>query len=820
MSIFGIAVLAVAFLFYPGNLVWGAEVDGACADINKAPYDFLACQIRNIPDFDNVIRTAEKRISVETTPLSPDGLRLVAREIARKYTIYDAFRFLKCVSFQGQWCSGPIEMKHRPAPEVFVGIYVELMTEFRWTLGEVFGLRRSLDANYPDERAFWQSAADGSIRLTQSSSLPDLAKHVCVVLTGSFTCKEKLALMPLFHSVKPTQPAPSGGSAGSYLELPHSVQKDWVFRDRFSRFAGRFGEQFLLQQELLSAEGQAQSAEDRAIRLQWLARIWSPQNMQAAKLAVEISAGRPEMTSQYSGQLAQLDTDTRNYLDPGHRRYSYAARNIMTFGLYRLGFWGPFREFAAVGTPTGSAGSADFYDAFSILKLRRSPLSGEDQQLIRLAASKLLFPNDRQRKEIGSITAPGLKALSAEIAEPNRDQIVFVPLREGDRLIEGTLKSGTAQADFAIVTCQSGSKPTEFLGSRYLGGQSSIFSIPLRRELRAEECVKFRAGNNTYQPVQVQTASNSWGRVRLYGRGGMEIFGRGLDAHVAPIGALTFDYALRSITTDLLRKERLPIGFHFFMEGRIESVSVTAQLKEGYRPDTNGKKIGSRCGRDFTCSGPPFDGQAGEIGMYAPIGLPLSRIGPLPLRWNYRGSQMGVFLAPIVKVGTMGRYRPPMDGEIKYQYKDEILIGKELRAGPYSYRAAGLRLGSMRYFGDTSKSDHNLLGKIFLGNTAPISGWNLDLMAGRWQTFSLPNHNVLPWRFELRGTVQIPSTPWFVGGFSNIGAGPNDYRFFFGMRGEFAQMVSRMRWAKKRSRPCCVGIEGAIDKITTTCAPC
>jgi len=398
---------------------------------------------------------------------------------------------------------------------------------------------------------------------------------------------------------------------------------------------------------------------------------------------------------------------------------------------------------------------------------------------------------------------------------PKANILQTIPLTEGQVIVEGIVPDPhPRQIQLFAVNKQCADNDDECareqteerLGVHFLTQDSKLFAIRLRRELKAGDLLEFRHPSLTGGPPMVYTASpvqsplNSWGRMRLYGRGGTEINGRGLENNSPLTGALTFDYAPKAITSNS------SLGFHIFLEGRLESISVTSkvslksELPPGQTIDI--PNLGSRCGNSGTCAGPPLYGRSGEAGIYLPILLPQSKILGMPLRWTYRGSQIAAFMAPIWKVGTQGRFGDlPSNRTFEFSYKGSPpLVGEELRRGPYSYRAGGMRFGSFRYFGDAATRPSRR-AKPFLDQSAPILGWHIDVMAGRWQTFSAPVGN-LPWRLEIRGLAQIPNTPWFAGAFVNTGEGPNDYRFFFGMRTEFAQLISNfIGWRKSRKGP-------------------
>lgn len=816
------AIVVVSCLISYTSIVRAFDEIGVCPPSEKGVEDCLAeFVLKSEGGLTATTASVFKALENDSVRLSPDGVRKIARSFASRFSVYEGLRFAKCAGL-GAECSLQGGPDRRGTFKEFVNAYLDLLAEFPWTYDALFGKKSDKQYSYSDERVFWRQYVE---RHKDQSQAGLIASQVCRVLTGNTSC-EGQGIADLTVTVKPQLK----DGVASIVEM---YSTDVAFRCGFSRFISRIGETIPLRRTgVVSEEGELcdsartpsnpacpESGKRRSIELQLLALEWWPLNVRAGRLAVELTSAdagtdtQSNLKLEYGDRFAQLRSDIRKYLDVGRRRYVGAARNISSMGLYRLGYSGLFREYLTLDPASHSLSSEEFGDALAILASlerlypeaspthRSNPasLTERDRELLCAAGRRVAFLSLEAREQIGC--PDGTFRTLPDIGGDHT--IVVSPPREGDRLLEGVV-AGPGRILDALVTDCSDPRALASLGSRYVGGLFPVFSMPLFRELRSSDCVVMRSSDAQYVRIPVQTASNSFGRIRLYGRGGMEIFGRGLGAHVAPTGALTFDYAFRTITTNLLRDSPVPVGFHFFSEGRIESVSVTAELDGASKAAVRGGSIGSRCGSNFTCSGPPFSGQSGEVGIYLPIPLSITGLGFLPLRWNYRGSEIGVFIAPIWKVGTTGRYRAPQDGIIEYEYKGRTLKGKELRVGPYSYYASGLRIGSMRYFSDTSGRPHRGMGRVLLSNTAPVSGWNLDAMIGRWQNFGLPTSGALPWRFEMRGTAQIPSTPWFAGALLNVGAGPNDYRLFVGMRAEFGQMVSRVKWAKKRKRPLCV----------------
>ena len=385
------------------------------------------------------------------------------------------------------------------------------------------------------------------------------------------------------------------------------------------------------------------------------------------------------------------------------------------------------------------------------------------------------------------------KTLLLDLAKNQVDRTAR--LREGDLLFQG-FSPKTARPIRVEVhngPCNEESSTWTTIGLQYLPSNPGIFGVSLFRRLRAGECVRAVASESATSTKPevigsentVGSAVSDWGRTRLYGRVGGELFGRGVHRGIQPAGALTVDFSVFPLNLSDPKLRRF--GLQVYLEGRIESISATSQPDPPNTPcPSAGSRVDTGSSRLIcTFSGLPKTGRIGEAGIYAPYLIPWKRT-------HYRGSEVGVVVAPILKVATQGRFQN-VDQSVPFDfdYKGSTYHGTELRAGPYSYRAIGGRVGLVRlFYQDAKQGESNYL----LNRTGPILLTHIDFMVGHWQNFSLPQGLPLPLRAEFRGNLDLPSTPFFAGAFVNIGQGPNDYRFFFGMRTEFSQLSTKIRW--------------------------
>jgi hypothetical protein len=392
--------------------------------------------------------------------------------------------------------------------------------------------------------------------------------------------------------------------------------------------------------------------------------------------------------------------------------------------------------------------------------------------------------------------------------EPDGAHGIYKPF-ESDQVLKGFLPAHHVSQALKVtiwnaVECAQEMAPPLWGHTQELvgyAGEDRYYAVLLNAPLEAGQCVQVSwrnslakdAGEQEVRDAElVHPDANGWARSRLYSRIGAQILspalGRSLSAGL--YGSLTYDIALRAETVpsglQAGPRRGLP-GLHWYLEGRIESLSVSVKVTDknlGLVDD-----LGPRCGRRNTCAGPPTQAWTGETGIYSLWHIPHSS------RF-YQGSAVGLFLGPLVKVGTIGRGEQPPPGAIVHlAVENQPLAGEELRSGPFSYRSAGVRLTQFRYFSSRSTKGY------FFGQTAPSLLLNVDFTYGHWQNFTLPpyqNFKTLPWRRELRVNFSVAPLPAFFGMFWNGGPGPDDFQFFVGVRYEWAQLAERIKRAHLR----------------------
>ena len=725
-----------------------------------------------------------KGLSVET----------VGSEIAYRYSLTQASAFFKCFhGFTQPTLDGGKEFKCRtPSTGVddladMVNQVLGLYAQHSWVWQEAA----------PPERKFWSKLLEDLEKLPKQKSI---VRDVCLLWGFGPDCSKKPGedMIP-WARAREQQTCKENASplaANCWMPLKDAIDENRTLAETASLFAAKMAEQWLAEFELTDT-----NRREGAFRWLWTAFNLNVRNWTAARQLVPVLLADKDLPAEYRTKAEFIRSEIHNLID--RRNAVRLKRAVTRLGLQQLT--------SRRSLETRSFTSADLDDAVATLQdlhllldcTDEESLSSDDRAILRKLAGRVQFVSERAAAALCEAGVPYNWI-------PAKDHLSIRPLREGKLLLEGLLpvKSGGELVQvFALRTGETGSsgkkddnpRQPELLGTRYLPRDSRVFSVSLKRELRAGEDVQLRypgrdgqADRNFAPSIPVYTAASSWGRMRLYGRMGAEIYGKGLDDHFGVSGGLTFDVAARAITM----KSRW--GLQFYTEGRLESISTTSlvRLKTAITDPlaSKGRKLGSRCSSNTpTCSGPPVRGRVGESGVYLPILLP-PRLWGLRLGGTYRGSRIGTFIAPLWKVGTMGRIGEVPNGDFEFKYHGVEVVGRELRPSPYSFRAGGLRVGSLRYFGDGGSRS----AKPLLGQTAPILGWHLDITAGRWENFNISPVGTPPWRLEIRGLGQIPGTPWFAGAFVNVGPGPNDYRLFFGMRAEIAQLVTKALGSRKK----------------------
>jgi hypothetical protein len=181
-----------------------------------------------------------------------------------------------------------------------------------------------------------------------------------------------------------------------------------------------------------------------------------------------------------------------------------------------------------------------------------------------------------------------------------------------------------------------------------------------------------------------------------------------------------------------------------------------------------------------------------EVGVYLPMywdfmtwKRDVTRVGRSP-----RKEDNALFIAPMAKGGVATITGTSTTAEASRFGGDDV----------FNFFSFGARIGHFR----THRSR----------DLAPeLISW-LDLSVGRWEHFEF-EEPVLdaagrtlkdssgndikvrrrPWRYEARGALRIPETPFLIGFEGNFGKGPDDLRFIFGTRFDIAKVLKTLKIA-------------------------
>jgi hypothetical protein len=176
-----------------------------------------------------------------------------------------------------------------------------------------------------------------------------------------------------------------------------------------------------------------------------------------------------------------------------------------------------------------------------------------------------------------------------------------------------------------------------------------------------------------------------------------------------------------------------------------------------------------------------------EGGIYTPFYFPWSR-------WTYKHNPNALFLAPIAKLGF---------DSLRGSATDQLLQSAAVAAGSqtpaqqnYQNAASALSRDIYRMMAFGTR-----LGVFTLSPTphrAPELISYIDFTYGRFDNYFVPVYGSttgmvhFPWRFDITGRLQIPSTPFYVGLDLNKGTGPDNLSIFIGARTDLSNMLGKL----------------------------
>ncbi len=766
----------------------------------------------------------------------------LVRAIARRYTVWEASRFMRCV-FWGRQCSEMDTLRPRnrgaAAADTFVSLSLDLFSAAPWAIEEAEADRgfwsgesaKNLPAPVRQFGARWCLMLGFCADCSHAGDKPAIfgAKEICEKFSIDRDCISPLS--PL--STEQLKPRKYVKNTWRFLARPYVSSTPKTEDLRESPFLYHVGEVW----QRKASRDKLPAADDYARWAFGLAVQRDPYNIAASSTLMRMlkanGSSKTDLQTVWRHTDKLWDGPSALVL-PFRNGVVWSPRSILGKLTLR-----PLHYRAL-----GGADAATIEEMKNLL-LEAAPASpnapGAPKQNglftpLRVNTSYvhliqgIQFADPALLDRAGSIatsigakgTAKAIQRLGRRITELklSKGNYRIAIMREGDTVLKGVSLEGFQRIQVTSKgPCHPlpGNDTTSLIGVNYLRAKTEekstqVFDIPLYRPLRAGECIAVEAispdghsspvGNKSYE---VTSGSSDWGRMRLYGRMGAEVFARSIQTAPEFSGALNFDFALKAL--DIHRSKSFSMGAQLYLEGRLEAISSTDLLvgPKGKDGKLDCTISGSRMGANCSISPQPSAGRVGEAGLYLPILMSGSRR-------TFRGSELGLTIGPLFKTGIQGQSGTHYPGyESSFDYYGPRL-SKGLGAGPYTYRATGLRFGWMRLFAQEATGVHaneTAQGKSrnrLLNRTSPILLSHVDVLFGTWDNFSLPTWDNFslpmqtrhPLRVEIRGNLAIPNTPFFAGLFWNTGlapfdAGPSDRRYFFGLRTEFAQMTTVFR---------------------------
>lgn len=243
-----------------------------------------------------------------------------------------------------------------------------------------------------------------------------------------------------------------------------------------------------------------------------------------------------------------------------------------------------------------------------------------------------------------------------------------------------------------------------------------------------------------------------------------------------------------------------------------------------------GKRFGPPFFKPFTHFNTFFEAKLGAAPVItpAPASSPTTATNPTPTPTPASGNSTGCkdnasidcFLASR-KVATMqiGGYAPAYFSWMKWEFNksdNAIFIAPLAKAGIQTITSQEVERNNLlrgddvfNFFGFGARIGHFQLSNR---NRSPELISYLDIVSGKWENFDLQtpvlDKNRMPvlnedktpailkhrdWRIGIEGRLKIPQTPLFVGFDANLGKGPDDLRFVFGMRFDMGKLFGSLK---------------------------
>lgn len=344
-------------------------------------------------------------------------------------------------------------------------------------------------------------------------------------------------------------------------------------------------------------------------------------------------------------------------------------------------------------------------------------------------------------------------------------------------------------------------------------------------------------GNESQPKTETQDAPDyDWGRVRAYFAGGV-VFSKDREDFSKNDIFLDFTLDKNYLTTNKEHKGLLwAKDFNTFFDARLTSIPVaqpspSASPTASPSPAASPTPTASPTTASTPCTTPECDNFINskkaalmQAGIYIPLyGKKTSWKKQTKLADGTRiWERNALFIAPLFKGGIQTIVGNGQTAEADRFGRDDVFnfFSYGFMVGHFrvptstvlcDYDASGTMIDTDDQCTDKNPghriedSSHRIYKLVRNTDYAPeLLSW-LTLSRGRWESFENQIHTgqkdffgneiiwrQRPWRYEALGRLKIPSSPMIVGFDGNFGQGPDDLRFFFGVRFDIGKLIGKV----------------------------
>ncbi len=347
-----------------------------------------------------------------------------------------------------------------------------------------------------------------------------------------------------------------------------------------------------------------------------------------------------------------------------------------------------------------------------------------------------------------------------------------VPLREGMRIVAGRVTraaSPVARATVQVTVRESAvaarrrGRDVGYYAQKAQGitDQAGMFTVALAQPLVGMQRVEICVGTAppTCSPQIDVSEANSWGRVRAYFAGGVELSKEHGDFSKQDL-VVSFSLDNMWWQTSDVNQSGVSRSIHTFLDTRLTAVpvAVTAPASE-----SNGTTPAGTLDTFIQSQKAAIV----QVGVYLPI------YGEAMV-WTHEFKTNALFVAPVLKAGLATTAAPATTTTTN---GSTTTTTTPTTTDVFRSYSAGVGIGHYRL----SESS----------NSAPELISYLHVTVGKWENFELDH-----WRVALEGRLKIPDMPLQIGFDANVrlrGSGPGDLRFLFGTRFDLGDLIGKLK---------------------------